>query len=124
MKKLALLISMVAMTAVMFATPTTNVPQEPQKSNNVEVVFTVTGADCAEGVSYEVYWYSSLEEYVIKFYNNTDSYVSISYSYKVKDSETSYHWRDSYTGCTAGGTSDYNPAGEWGDVRDVYYEKK
>ena len=100
------------------------VNDNPIPVKNVEIVFSAVNGDidCSDGVSYEVYWYSTLEEYVIKFYNNTSSYASITYQYRVKDSETSSHWRDGYAGCTAGGTSDYNPAGEWGDVRNVEYQ--
>lgn len=122
MKKMMLMLFAITLTTMGYAASTSNIPDEPQ--SNVEVTFTVNGLDCNEGVSYEVYWYSTLEEYVIKFYNNTDSYVSITYQYRVKDGENSSHWRDGYAGCTSGGTSDYNPAGEWGDVRDVEYEKK
>ncbi|MBP5709869.1 MAG: hypothetical protein J6W84_02715 [Bacteroidales bacterium] len=93
-------------------------------AKNVEIQFSAVSGDvdCSDGVSYEVYWYSTLEEYVVKFFNNTSSYVSITYQYRVKDSSTSSHWRNGYAGCTAGGTSDKNPAGEWGDVRNVEYE--
>ena len=122
MKKIVMLICMAALTAIGYAVPITSDPNEP--TDNVEVTFTVNGVDCGYGVSYEIYWYATLEEYVIKFYNNTDSFVEITYQYRVKDGDNSSHWRNGYAGCNSGGTSDYNPAGEWGDVRDVEYEEK
>ena len=124
MKKTALL-ALVALISY-FGYASAPVNDNPVPVDNVEVVFTAVCGyiDCSDGVSYEVYWYSTLEEYVIKFFNNTSYYASISYQYRVKDSATSSHWRDGFAGCTAGGTSDLNPAGEWGDVRDVTYESK
>lgn len=121
MKRIIFAVSALLFSCSVFANTPDNV--NPISADDFEIVFTVNGStvDCNDGVSYEVYWYSALEEYVVKFYNNTSSYASISYQYRVKDSATSSHWRDGHAGCVAGGTSDYNPAGEWGEVRNVEY---